>query len=204
MGLLPKDEKFFDLFCDHSKLICRASDLLYKGLGAGYNEMCRTSPEIKEIEKRGDEIVHDIFRRLEATFLTPIDPEDIQALATALDNVLDHIEDVTFRIVAYRLNPIPEAAVRLAEIVKRSCEAVSAAVQALQKKQSLAEHSIEVNRLENEADTLERMLMADLFRTELDPITLIKQKEVYEILEQTTDRCEDVADVLQGVAVKNS
>jgi predicted phosphate transport protein (TIGR00153 family) len=204
MGLLPKDEKFFDLFCDHSQLICQAADLLYKGLAAGYAEMSRISPEIKGIEKRGDEIVHDIFRRLEATFLTPIDPEDIQALATALDNVLDHIEDVTFRIVAYRLDPIPEAAVRLAEIVKRSCEAVAAAVQALQKKQSIANDSIEVNRLENEADTLERMLMADLFRTELDPITLIKQKEVYEILEQTTDRCEDVADVLQGVAVKNS
>jgi predicted phosphate transport protein (TIGR00153 family) len=185
-------------------LICQAADLLYKGLAAGYAEMSRISPEIKGIEKRGDEIVHDIFRRLEATFLTPIDPEDIQALATALDNVLDHIEDVTFRIVAYRLDPIPEAAVRLAEIVKRSCEAVAAAVQALQKKQSIANDSIEVNRLENEADTLERMLMADLFRTELDPITLIKQKEVYEILEQTTDRCEDVADVLQGVAVKNS
>jgi predicted phosphate transport protein (TIGR00153 family) len=204
MNLLPKDERFFDFFTQHSELICRASTLLLEGLRGGYEGITRVSPEIKALEKRGDELVHDIFRRLENTFLTPIDPEDIQSLATALDDVLDYIEDATFRIVAYRLNPIPEAAVRLAEIVKSSCDSVSHALNALKNKQSIADDLIEVNRLENEADALERILVADLFRNGLDPISLIKHKEVYEVLEQVTDSCEDVADVLHSVAVKNS
>ncbi len=203
MNLLPKNERFFELFSQHSELICQASTLLLQGLRDGYDGICAASPEIKALEKRGDEIVHDIFRRLENTFLTPIDPEDIQALATALDDVLDYMEDATFRIVAYRLNPIPEPAVRLAEIVKSSCDSVSHALNALKNKQSIVEDTIEVNRLENEADALERTLVADLFRNGLDPISLIKHKEVYEVLEQVTDSCEDVADVLQGVAVKN-
>jgi uncharacterized protein len=204
MNLLPKDERFFELFCQHAALICQCSSLLLSGLREGYNGVCRVSGEIKALEKRGDEIVHDIFRRLESTFLTPIDPEDIQALATALDDVLDYLEDSTFRIVAYRLDPIPEPAIRLAEIVKACCQSVSHALEALKNRQSVVQDSIEVNRLENEADALERALMTDLFRRETDPITLIKQKEIYEMLEGTTDRCEDVADVLQGVAVKNS
>lgn len=203
MNLLPKDERFFELFTQHSELICRASTLLLQGLREGYDGITRVSTEIKALEKRGDEIIHDIFRRLENTFLTPIDPEDIQALATALDNVLDYIEDATFRIVAYRLNPIPPAAVRLAEIVKSSCDSVSHALTALKNRQSIAEDMIEVNRLENEADALERTLVAELFSNGVDPISLIKHKEVYETLEQVTDGCEDVADVLHGVAVKN-
>jgi hypothetical protein len=204
MNLLPKDERFFELFSQHAALICQSSGLLLSGLRDGYEGICSVSDDITVLERRGDEIVHDIFRRLEGTFLTPIDPEDIQALATSLDNVLDIIEDAAFRIVAYRLDPIPEAAVRLAEMVKGGCDSVSRALTALKDKQSLAEDTIEINRLEDEADTLERTLVADLFRSERDPITLIKHKEVYEVLEAATDRCEDVADVLQGVAVKNS
>jgi predicted phosphate transport protein (TIGR00153 family) len=203
VNLLPKDERFFELFSQHSDLICQASSLLLEGLKGGYEGIARVSPEIKAIEKRGDEVVHDIFRRLESTFLTPIDPEDIQALATALDDVLDFIEDATFRIVAYRLDPVPDPAVRLAEFVKSSCNSVAHALESLKEKRSIVEHTIEVNRLENEADALERTLVAELFSNGIDPITLIKHKEVYEILEQVTDRCEDVADVLHGVAVKN-
>ena len=142
MNLLPKDERFFELFSQHSRLICQASSLLLQGLKEGYAGIARISPEIKALEKRGDEVVHDIFRRLENTFLTPIDPEDIQALATALDNVLDFIEDATFRIVAYRLDPVPDAAVRLAEIVKSSCDSVGHALESLKEKRSIVEDTI--------------------------------------------------------------
>lgn len=204
MNLLPKDEKFFELFERHAQILCRASKLLTDGLGDGYDGVCRIQEEMSKIEDEGDHVVHDIFARMRSTFITPFDPEDIQALATSLDDVLDYIDDVTFRIVAYQLNPIPPAVTILAEKVSSSCYFLSQALAALQKKRPVVELCIEVNRLEDEADKLERSHLADLFRNEKDPIALIRQKEIYELLEATTDRCEDVADVIQNVAVKNN
>jgi uncharacterized protein Yka (UPF0111/DUF47 family) len=156
------------------------------------------------LEDEGDRVIHDIFGRLRSTFITPFDPEDIQALATSLDDVLDGIEDVTFRIVAYRLKPIPPAVTQLAEKVQSCCAILAQALEALHQKGPVLELCIEVNRLENEADDLERNLIANLFLSEKDPIALIRQKEIYELLEATTDRCEDVADVIQNVSVKNN
>jgi predicted phosphate transport protein (TIGR00153 family) len=204
MNLLPKTEDFFYLFEQHARILCRASKLLVSGLNDGYDGVCRIEQDISKIEEEGDRVIHDIFRHLRSTFITPFDPEDIQALASALDNVLDGIEDVTFRIVAYRLKPIPSALVLLAEMVSKSCSILAEALAALHKKKPLLNYCIEINRLENEADKLERNLIAELFRNEKDPIELIRKKEIYELLEATTDRCEDVADVIQNVSVKNS
>jgi predicted phosphate transport protein (TIGR00153 family) len=204
MNLLPKDEKFFELFERHGQIVVKASKLLITGLNDGYDGVCRIEKEIGKLEDEGDHVIHDIFRRLRSTFITPFDPEDIQALATALDDVLDGIDDVTFRIVAYRLDPVPPAVLLLAQKVSSSCLILAEALAALHKKKSVIELCIEVNRLENEADKLERNLLADLFRNEKDPIALIRQKEIYELLEVTTDRCEDVADVIQNVSVKNN
>lgn len=161
------------------------------------------SKEMESLERSGDEVIHEIFRRLQSTFLTPFDPEDIQALATALDDVLDAIEDATFRIVAYRLDPIPEACVRLGQLVNESCRAISSAVEFLHDRKPCLEQCVEVNRIENQADAIERTQIANLFASDIDAISLLKQKEVYELLENATDRCEDVADVLQSVAIKN-
>ncbi len=188
----------------HMQILCQAASLLRTGLQGGYEGICEISKRMEALERSADEVIHLIFRRLQTTFITPIDPEDIQTLATSLDNVVDEIEDVTFRIVAYRLDPIPEAALRLSEIIDSASQALSRALQALHEKRSVLEDCIEVNRLENEADAIERTLVAKLFSSNTDPITLIKQKEIVEKLEQTTDRCEDVADVIQNVAVKNS
>jgi uncharacterized protein len=204
MNLLPKDEKFFYLFERHSQILCRASKLLISGLNGGYDGVCGIQEDIGAIEDEGDKVVHDIFARLRSTFITPFDPEDIQALATSLDDVLDGIDDVTFRIVAYRLKPIPPAVLLLAEKVNSCCLVLADAIAALHRKKPVVALCIEVNRLENEADKLERNLLADLFRNEKDPIALIRQKEIYELLEATTDRCEDVADVIQNVSVKNN
>jgi len=204
MNLLPKDEKFFELFQLHADILCRASKLLIAGLKGGYDGVCGIQKEMTRMEDEGDHVVHDIFGRLRSTFITPFDPEDIQALATKLDDVLDGIDDVTFRIVAYRLNPVPPAVLLLAEHVSISCMYLSEALAALHNKKPVVELCIEVNRLENEADKLERSLLAELFRNETDAIALIRQKEIYELLEATTDRCEDVADVIQNVSVKNN
>ena len=204
INLLPKDEKFFELFERHAQILCRASKLLITGLSGGYEGVCGIQEEMTRIEDEGDQVVHDIFRRLRSTFITPFDPEDIQALATKLDDVLDGIDDVTFRIVAYRLKPVPPAVILLAEKVSICCSFLAQAVEALHTKKPVVELCIEVNRLENEADKIERTMLADLFRNERDAIALIRQKEIYELLEATTDRCEDVADVIQNVSVKNN
>jgi hypothetical protein len=202
--LLPKDENFFYLFERHAQIVCRAAKLLISGLNDGYDGVCRIEKDISSVEEEGDRVVHDIFRHLRSTFITPFDPEDIQSLATALDDVLDGIEDVTYRIVAYRLKPIPSAVLLLAEKVSRSCVILSEAIEALHRKKPVINLCIEINRLENETDKLERNLIAELFSNEKDPIELIRKKEIYELLEATTDRCEDVADVIQNVAVKNN
>ena len=204
MNLLPKDENFFHLFERHSQILCRASKLFISGLSDGYDGVCRIEEDISKIEDEGDRVVHDIFRHLRSTFITPFDPEDIQALATKLDDVLDGIEDVTFRIVAYRLKPIPSAVLLLAEMVSRCCFILADAITALHKKRPVLSLCIEINRIENDADKLERNLIGELFRDEKDPIELIRKKEIFELLEATTDRCEDVADVIQNVSVKNN
>lgn len=204
MNLLPKQDNFFYLFERHAQILCRASKLFVSGLNDGYDGVCRIEEDISRIEDEGDHVVHDIFGRLRSTFITPFDPEDIQSLATTLDDVLDGIEDVTFRIVAYRLKPIPSAVVLLAEKVSRCCTILADALGALHKKKPVLNFCIEINRIENEVDKLERNLIAELFRNEKDPIELIRKKEIYELLEATTDRCEDVADVIQNVSVKHS
>jgi predicted phosphate transport protein (TIGR00153 family) len=204
MNLLPRDEKFFDLFQQHVRILCHSSQLLISGLKSGYRGMAQIEKQMEALERNGDDIIHEIFRRLQSTFITPFDPEDIQTLATTLDNVLDSIEDATFRIVAYRLDPIPEAAIQLGQMIDDSCRALARALGSLRDRKPVWDDCIEVNRLENEADAIERTLVGNLFRSEIDALTLIKQKEVFEVLEQTTDLCEDVADVLQNVAVKNS
>ena len=139
----------------------------------------------------------------QTTFITPFDPEDIQTLATTLDNVLDTIEDATFRISCYHVNPVPEPAVQLGVMIDNSTKALARALTALEDRKPVWDDCIEVNRLENEADAVERTVLGELFTNGTDPLTLIKLKEVYEMLEHTTDLCEDVADVIQNVAVKN-
>jgi uncharacterized protein Yka (UPF0111/DUF47 family) len=204
MKLLPQDGKFFDLFHQHAKILCQSSELLLEGLRNGYSGMCAISKRMEALERNADDVVHLIFRRLQTTFITPFDPEDIQTLATTLDSVLDAIEDATFRIACYRVDPIPQAAIQLGQMIDSCCKALARALTALNDKKSVLEDCIEVNRLENQADAVERTALGELFASPMDALTLIKQKEVLEILEQTTDICEDVADVIQNVAVKNS
>ena len=203
MNLLPKDEKFFEYFFQQSEILCQAGHLLHTGLQGGYEGMCQVAKRMEALERSGDEVTHRLFDRLHHPFITPFDPEDIQSLASALDNVLDTMEDATFRIVAYRIDPIPQAAVELGGMIGNSCRALDKALRALQEKKSVMEACIEVNRLEEEADAVERTMLANLFSSNTDAITLMKLKELYELLESTTDRCEDVADVIQNIAVKN-
>jgi predicted phosphate transport protein (TIGR00153 family) len=204
MRLLPREEKFYHLFVKQVEIISEASRLLLDGVRTGNSRLAGCATEILSLEHRGDEIIHEIFTHLNQTFITPIDPEDIHNISSALDNVLDGIEDTVHRLVSYHIDPIPATAVTLAEIVASCARALKSAFEALERKGTIMAHCIEINRLENEADLIGRSAVADLFNKEKDPITLIKLKEVYEFFENTIDSCEDVADVLQNVVVKNS
>lgn len=205
MRLLPREEKFFALFLQQIENIAAASRLLLEGARSGNSQLAKASEQIKVIESRGDEITHDIFTRLNQTFITPLDPEDIQALSVSLDNVLDGIEDAAHRMVAYHVEPITPTIVELCEIVSQCATTLKKAFEVLDRdKQEVMVHCIEINRLENEADKVVRKAVAALFTAEPNPITIIKLKEVYDFLEATTDYCEDVADTLQTVVIKNS
>ena len=174
------------------------------GVRAGNAHLADAAATIQRLEGKGDEIIHDIFTRLNQTFITPIDPEDVHSLSSSLDDVLDGIEDAAYRMAAYRLEPIPLAVIELCEIVNACGKELVLAMEALRDEKPLLEHCIELNRLEDTADKLVRRVLAELFQSDIHPIAFIKVKEVYEVLEATTDRCEDVADTLQGVVVKNS
>jgi predicted phosphate transport protein (TIGR00153 family) len=204
MRLLPRQEKFFTSFLDQVRLISEAASLLYDAVKEGNSHLSRAAARIQQLEHEGDEIIHDIFTRLNQTFITPLDPEDIHSLSSRLDDVLDGIEDAAYRMVAYRLEPIPPEVVELCEVVRDCAKSLEMAFEKLNKDEKLLDDCIEVNRLEDYADLLVRRAVAELFQQEKDPIALIKKKEIYEFLEETTDRCEDVADVLQNVVVKNS
>ena len=205
MRFLPRDEKFFAMFLKQVENISEASRLLLAGAKAGNSQLAQAAEQIKTLETKGDEITHDIFTRLNQTFITPLDPEDIQALSVSLDNVLDGIEDAVHRMVVYNLEPITPTIIGLCEIVSQCASSLQKAFEMLDhSKSKVMEHCIEINRLENEADRLVRAAVADLFTNEKDPITLIKLKEVYDFLEATTDFCEDVADTLQTVVIKHS
>jgi predicted phosphate transport protein (TIGR00153 family) len=204
MRLLPREEKFYGLFLKQVEIISEATRLLLDGVRKGNARMAGAATEINVLEHRGDEVIHEIFTRLNQTFITPIDPEDIHNISAALDNVLDGIEDTAHRLVSYHINPIPPDLVTLSEFAQGCAKELHGALAALEKGGPIMPHCIEINRLENEADRIGRSAVADLFNKEKDPVTLIKLKEIYEFIENTIDSCEDVADVLQNVVVKNS
>jgi uncharacterized protein len=204
MRLLPREEKFYHLFLKQVEVISEASRLMLDGLRSGHSRLSAVATEIAVLEHRGDEVIHDIFTRLNQTFITPLDPEDIHNLSSKLDDVLDGIEDAAHRVVAYHIDPVPADMVKLSEVVSSCCTALRKAFEALEQDGPILDHCIEINRLENEGDRIGRGAVADLFEKEPNPITVIKLKECYDILESTIDSCEDVADVLQNVVVKNS
>lgn len=204
MKLLPREEKFFHYFQQQVKFICQAADLLVKGASAGNAHLASAAHQIRALEQQADDVIHEIYTRLNSTFITPLDPEDIHSLSSHLDDVIDGIEDSVYRMLAYRIDPLPGTVLELCRIVQCCGITLQKAFDALAKGEPLMDHSIEINRLEEAADQLGRAAVRELFDHEKDPIRIIKLKEIYEFLEQTTDYCEDVADALQNVQVKNS
>jgi predicted phosphate transport protein (TIGR00153 family) len=169
-----------------------------------YRDIEKKIDEIRRIEHVGDEMTHSIMRKLNQTFITPFDREDLYKLASSLDDVLDFLNAAGARIIMYRITDPPPEAGELARLIFAQCQELEQAVSLLQKNGDVLTHCVEINRLENEADQVSRSAIARLFDHEKDPITLIKIKELIEFLETATDRAEDVADVLETVVLKNA
>lgn len=204
MRLIPREEKFFQFFLQQSEIILVASQTLREAMEKGPNALREAEISVSRMEQKCDDIAHEIFTRLNQTFITPLDPEDIHSLASHLDDVMDGLEEATHKIVSYRIDPVPAPMVELAKLIEGCTASLRKAFEALSGGSPMIDHLIEVNRFEGKADHLGRATVADLFNNGGDPITIIKLKEIYDCLEQTTDYCEDVADALQNVVVKNN
>jgi uncharacterized protein len=201
--LIPKDNSFFEMFAAMSNNLIDAARALVD-LFADYNNVEAKIEDIRRIEHRGDEMTHSIMRKLNQTFITPFDREDIHTLASSLDDVVDFINAACARIIMYRITDPPAEAGELARLILAQCVELEKALAHLQKNDGVLEHCVEINRLENEADRVSRVGIARLFDNETNPITLIKIKELLEFLETATDKAEDVADVLETVVLKNA
>jgi hypothetical protein len=202
LSLLPRDEQFFDLFNKMADEIKAAAVMLER--------MIATDPpddavvdQIKDAEHRCDTLTHDTIQRLHRTFVTPFDREDLYALATSLDTVMDVIDHAAALLRLYRIRVIRPGARELTHMVSLSAERLDLALDALAKRKPVQPHAVEVNRLENDADRAYQEAVRLLFDTETDPIVIMKWKEIYDALEQITDCCEDVANVIEGVVVKH-
>lgn len=203
-GLLPKDEAFFELFKQAAHNVIEGSRLL-KELMEDYTNVQEKITRIKDVEHVGDGITHDIALRLNQTFLTPFDREDIHDLASALDDILDAVEAVADRFAIYKITQPTESAVRLADILHRASVAVGRGVDHIaMSHEEVKEYSVQVNSLENEADRVSRDAISELFEQETNPIAVIKWKEIYETFEEGTDRCEDVANVIECIVLKQA
>ncbi len=203
-GLIPKEEAFFDLFKQAAHNVIEGTRLL-KDMMEDFHDLQGKAKRIKEVEHVGDGITHDIARRLNQTFITPIDREDIHDLASALDDILDAVEAVADRFVIYKITQPTESAIRLADILYQASVAVGRGVDRIGLSHAeIKECSVQVNSLENEADRVSRDAISELFEKETDPISVIKWKEVYETFEEGTDRCEDVANVIERIVLKQT
>ena len=206
MRFLPRDEKFYDLFESGVKKVLEGAVQLDE-LIEDFNEVALKAKRIKDTEHDGDVITHHTIEMLNRTFITPLDREDIHDLITSLDDVLDYIEACAERVSLFKLAKTTYEARLLVGILVKAVRQIEQAVFKLRRLKgadSIMNNCIEINRLENEGDYVVRTAVAKLFDSETNPLEVIKWKEVYETLENAIDRCEDVANVMEGIVLKNA
>jgi predicted phosphate transport protein (TIGR00153 family) len=205
-SLIPKDVNFFNLFDKLSAVAITAAEYFKEVTQKGkFDE--ETVSKMREIEHDGDDITHEIINKLNTTFITPFDREDIHELANELDSVIDMINTIVNRLKVYKLNGVNSDLVEFSEVVEKSIRAVAHAVSGLRNSKKLhdaAESCVEVNRLENVGDTMRDNILGRLFETSTDPIYIMKWKEIFEDAETVLDVCEDVANVIESIVVKQA
>jgi uncharacterized protein len=203
MRLIPRDAKFFELFAELSTNLTDGAKLL-RSILADPRDLSMQVSQVQAIEHRGDKATYAIITKLNQTFITPFDREDIHRLASSLDDVLDFVNSAALRLVMYKIHNPPPVSAELAGIIVLQCEELAKGVSLLEKNGQVMKHCEEVNRLEDMADNVSRRAIADLFEHEKDPIQLIKLKELYEVLEYATDKAEDAANVIEAIVLKST
>ena len=201
--LIARKERFFDDFVTLAEEIRRGARLLEEML-APEQPVWDKADQIKEVEHKCDFLTRDIIQRLHRTYVTPLDREDIHALARSLDDVMDAIDASAAVVKLYRITDVRSHARELSRIIKASSDLMVTALAALDRRTGLIEAAVEINRLENEADHVHQSAVRLLFEEERDPLVILKWKEIFDFLEDATDRCEDVANVVEGVLVKHA
>jgi uncharacterized protein len=200
---MPREDNFFEMFIALADNAHRAAEVLVE-MFQKYEAPEKSAEQIKDLEHVGDSLTHALFTRLNKTFVTPFDREDIQLLSSRIDDVLDLIEAASGLMITYKISRIRPGVAELAQVLSASTHEVALVVRALGKHDGVLEKCIEINRLENEGDRLSRILIAELFDEEKDPIQIIKWKEIIEVMEEAFDKCEDVANVIETVTLKNA
>jgi len=202
-SLLPRDQTFFDLFIEAGQNAVRAAKLL--------DEMMQTWPESESLsreiviaEQEGDRITHDIVRRLNTTFVTPIDREDIYALATQMDDIVDFTEEAADFLGLYKIEAPMEQATALTKVLVASCEQLAMGLEKLPSFKDLDKYWIEIHRLENDGDRISRDAVASLFSNGIDPMVVIRWKDMFAVLEEAIDATETAAQIIEGIVIKNS
>lgn len=200
--LIPREEKFYQDFVAMADQI-RVGARLLEEMFASDPPGADKADAVREVEHKCDFLTHEIIVRLNKTFVTPIDREDIHSLARALDDIMDAIDDAAALIPLYRIRSIRPGARELTRVISEQTGAVRLAVEALENRANVMQHNVEINRLENVADALHKSAVGRLFDEERDPIAVMQWKEILDLLERATDRCEDVANLLENVVVKH-
>jgi predicted phosphate transport protein (TIGR00153 family) len=198
----PREREFFDLFEEAGANLVRAAELLER-MVEHWPDHAELAREVLVCEHEGDRITHDIIQRLNSTFVTPIDREDIHELASALDDVVDFIEEVSDFLSLYRIEATMDQATELARILHQASRAIAGAIPRLRTFKDIHHYTVEVNRLENDGDRVVRQALASLFERGIDPMLVIRWKDIFERLEDGIDATETVANILEGIVIKN-
>lgn len=204
MRFTPRDTTFYDLFTQQAQLLVTGANLLAELLEADRKDRKEIATKLHDVEHDADDATHSIMRRVNQTFVTPFDRDDIYRLASSLDDCMDHMEEAADLIVLYKLEELPKRISDQVQVLQRCAELTAEAMPRLRQMADLADYWVEINRLENQADKSYRKLLAQLFDDGLDPVTLIKLKEVVDKLEDAADAFETVANTVEAIALKES
>jgi hypothetical protein len=206
LKIIPREDSFFDLLESSAKNVLAGARLL-RDLVEDYRDVPGRFQKLQDAEHAGDQVTHQILEKLNKTFVTPLDREDIHALTINLDDIMDAIELVGDRLLLYRIERPTDLMISLVRLLERCCEQIDQAIPLLRHAKRLKDilpHAVEINRLENEADRLTRAALSSLFDQPRDVLDVIKWKEVYDTLESAIDSTEDVADMMHGIVLKNA
>jgi predicted phosphate transport protein (TIGR00153 family) len=204
LNFLPKEEQYFDLFIQMTLYISDAARTLVEMLSDKDADFEEYAQRIKGLEHACDELTHSVSTRLNKSFITPFDREDIYMMSTALDDIVDLIDDAARAIVIFDIREINDHARRFADVIQRMAVELREIVSILQRPKSITPRLVEIHRLENEGDDIYHAAIAELFHEANDPLTVLKWKEIYEKLEAAVDRCENVANIIESVIIKHT